>query len=49
MVAKKFAPHYERVKALKAGLRLSLKYSTSDWTIGGANYAVAVVTDSIRL
>ena len=37
------------MKALKAGLRLSLKYSTSDWTIGGANYAVAVVTDSIRL
>ena len=45
----KFAPRYERVKALKAGLRLSLKYSASDWTIGGANYAVAVVTDSIRL
>ena len=36
------------MKALKAGLRLSLKYSTSDWTIGGANYAVAVVTDSIQ-
>ena len=42
------APHHEHVKALKAGLRLSLKYSTSDWIIGGANYAVAVVTDSKR-
>ena len=47
----KFAPRYERVKVLKGGLRLSLnlKYSTSGRTIGEANYAVAVVTDSIRL
>ena len=44
MVAKNLHP-----KALKAGLRLSLKYNTSDCTIGGPNYAVAVVTDSIRL
>ena len=44
MVAKNLHP-----EALKAGLRLSLKYSTSVWTIGGPNYAVAVVTDSIRL
>ena len=35
-------------EALKAELRLSLKYITSDWTIGGANDADTVVTESLR-
>ena len=34
-------------EALRRGLRLLLEYSTSDWTAGGANYAVAAFIDNV--
>lgn len=32
---------------VKAELRQSFYYSTSDWTVGGANYVGAILTDSV--
>ena len=35
--------------AMSEALRLLLEYSTSDWTIGGAYYAVTALIDNLRL
>ena len=40
---------FSRTKVIFKDFSRSVRTLTSDWTIGGANYAVAVVTDSIPL